>query len=179
MANRLSIRGNAVEPVLLMFPLGLLAVAVVLDVFHLLGGPRIIGTLAYCTVVAGLVGGMTTALAVRLGRMTVGAPAGSGPATRRFLLDAAVLVVFAVVVMLRMRTPERTAGPGLLLVELLGLSIAVVTGVAAAAPPDVRRAGAGTATVRLAQLLDHPGGAPEPEELIRGGRRARRFAGGR
>jgi len=151
MENRLSIRGNAVEPVLLMFPLGLLAVAVVLDVFYLLGGPRIIGTLAYCTVVVGLLGGMTTAVAVRIGGPTTGARA-----TRRFLLDAAVLVVFAVVLMLRMRTPERTVGPGLLLVELIGLSMAVVAGVAGAAPPSVRRARAGAATVRLAQLLDDP-----------------------
>ena len=156
MENRLSIRGNAVEPVLVMFPLGLLAVAVVLDVFQLLGGPRIIGTLAYCTVVAGLVGGMATALAVRIGELTAGARLGTQPATRRFLLDAGVLVVFAVVLMLRMRTPERTAGPGLLLIELIGLSMAVIAGVAAAAPPSVRRRRAGAATVRLAQLLDDP-----------------------
>ena len=156
MENRLSIRGNAVEPVLVMFPLGLLAVAVVLDVFQLLGGPRIIGTLAYCTVVAGLLGGMATALAVRIGELTAGARAGTRPSTRRFLLDAGVLVVFAVVLMLRMRTPERTAGPGLLLVEMIGLSMAVVAGVAAAAPPSVRRTRAGAATVLLAQLLDDP-----------------------
>jgi uncharacterized membrane protein len=156
MENRLSIRGNAVEPVLLMFPLGLLAVAVVLDVFHVLGGPRIIGTLAYCTVVAGLLGGMITVLAVRIGELSTGARAGARPPIRRFLLDAGVLVVFAVVLMLRMRTPERTVGPGLLLVEMLGLSMAVVAGVAAAAPPRVRRTRAGAATVRLAQLLDEP-----------------------
>jgi uncharacterized membrane protein len=153
MENRLSIRGNAVEPVLLMFPLGLLAVAVVLDVFHVLGWPRIIGTLAYCTVIAGLLGGMTTALAVRIGAMTTGAPAQAWPATRRLLLDAAGLLIFAVVLLLRMRTPERTVGPGLLLVELMGLSMAVVAG---AAPPGVRRARAGASTVRLAQLLDDP-----------------------
>src|SRR5687767_120050 len=108
MENRLSIRGNAVEPVLLMFPLGLLAVAVTLDVFHVLGGPPIIGTLAYCTVAAGLLGGMITACAVRLGAMNTGAPAGAPSSTRRFLLDAAVLVIFAVVLLLRMRTPDRT-----------------------------------------------------------------------
>lgn len=150
MENRLCIRGNAVAPVLLMFPLGLLAVAVVLDVAHLLGGPRIIGTLAYCTVVLGLLGGMPAAFAVRIGEMTTEGRA----ATRRCLLDAAVLVFFAVVLLLRMRTPERTVGPGLLLVELLGLSVAVVAGVAGAAPPSVRRVRDGAATVRLAQLLD-------------------------
>jgi uncharacterized membrane protein len=164
MQIRLSIRGNAVEPILLMFPLGLLTVAVVLDVFQLLGGPPIIGTLGYCTVVAGLLGGMTTALAVRLGEMTTGARTRARPATRRFLLDAAVLVVFAVVLMLRMRTPERTVGPGLLLVELVGLGMAVVAGTAFATPPARRREGAGAATVRLAQLLDGPAEHRRPEE---------------
>jgi uncharacterized membrane protein len=168
MENRLSIRGNAVEPVLLMFPLGLLAVAVVLDVFRLLGGPRIIGTLAYCIVVAGLLGGMTTAFAVRISELTTGARAGVRPATRRFLLDAGVLVVFAVVLLLRMRTPERIAGPGLLLVELIGLSMAVIAGVAAAAPPDARRTRTGAATVRLAQLLDEPAEQARHQDHERG-----------
>jgi uncharacterized membrane protein len=164
MENRLSIRGNAVEPVLVMFPLGLLAVAVVLDVFHVLGGPRIIGTLAYCTVAAGLLGGMVTGLAVRIGELTAGVRAGARPGNRRFLLDAGVLLVFAVVLLLRMRTPERTAGPGLLLIEMIGLSMAVVAGVAAAAPPGVRRTRSGAPTVRLAQLLDDPAGHGRRED---------------
>src|SRR5688500_13643537 len=128
MESQLSIRGNAVQPVLFMFPLGLLAVAVVLDVFHVLGGPRIIGTLAYCTVVAGLLGGMTTALAVRIAEMTAGDRTQARAATHRLLLDMAVLVVFGVVVLVRTRTPERTAGPGLLLIELAGLGLDVVAG---------------------------------------------------
>jgi uncharacterized membrane protein len=161
MENRLSIRGNAVEPVLLMFPLGLLAVAVVLDVFQMSGGPRIIGTLAYCTVIAGLLGGTTTVLAVRIGEMATGSRAEAKAATRRFLLHAAVLVVFAVVLLVRMRTPERTAGPGLLLIELMGLSMAMVAGVA---PSSLRRARGGAANVRLAQLLDDPQQHPYHED---------------
>ena len=153
MENRLSIRGNAVEPVLVMFPLGLLAVAVLLDVFHALGGPRIIGTLAYCTVAAGLLGGTMAALATRIGELAAGRRAGAWPAPRRFLLDGAVLVVFAVILLLRMRTPERTAGAGLLILELLGLGMAVAGGLAGAAP-SAARARPGSETSRLAQILD-------------------------
>ena len=124
MESRLSIRGNAFAPVLLMFPLGLLTVAVLFDVFEVLGFPRLIGTLAYCTVAAGLVGGTMTAIAVRIDDL-IAAPRADGiRAMRRFLLDGAVLVVFAVILLLRMRTPERTVGPGLLMVELIGLGLA-------------------------------------------------------
>jgi uncharacterized membrane protein len=154
MDNRLSIRGNAVAPVLVMFPLGLLAVAVLLDVFHLLGGPRIIGTLAYCTVAAALLGGTLTALATRIGELSAGHRAGASPMTRRFLLDGAVLVVFAVILLLRMRTPERTAGAGLLLIEILILGLAFAGGLPGAAPPGAGRARPGIETLRLAQLLD-------------------------
>ena len=169
MENRLSIRGNAVEPVLLMFPLGLLAVAVALDVFQVLGGPRIIGTLAYCTVLAGLLGGLSTAIAVRIGEMTARVPVAAEPATRRVLLDVGVLVVFAVVVLLRLRTPERTIGAGLLLVELVGLGIAVFAG---ATTTGARQTAGGAPTVRLAQLLD------EDRGFIPSGRGARPHTGG-
>ena len=39
----------------------------------------------------------------------------------RTLLNMAVLVLFAVILMVRMRTPDRVAGGGLLAVELLSL----------------------------------------------------------
>lgn len=124
METRLSVRGNAVQPLLLMFPLGLLAVAVILDVSQLLGAPTLIGTLAYCTVVAGLVGGAVTATAVWIDRIAVRQAISARSDAVRRLLDLAVLIVFAVVLLLRMRTPDRTAGPGLVALEALGLGVA-------------------------------------------------------
>jgi uncharacterized membrane protein len=124
METRLSVRGNAVQPVLLMFPLGLLAVAVILDVSRLLGAPTLVGTLAYCTVVAGLVGGTVTAIAVWIDRITVRQTMGARTETVRRLLDLAVLIAIAVILLLRMRTPERTAGPGLVALEALGVGVA-------------------------------------------------------
>ncbi|MEV6596246.1 hypothetical protein AB0M36_05190 [Actinoplanes sp. NPDC051346] len=118
MRTRLTVRGNAVQPLLLMFPFGLLVVAVILDVFHALGAPRLLGTLAYCTIVAGLLGGALAAAAVWIDTMAHRAE------TPQLLLDLAVLVIFTVIVLLRMRTPDRTALLGVLLVELLGLGIA-------------------------------------------------------
>ena len=63
MESRLSIAGQAVQPILVMFPLGLFAMAVIFDVANLLGGPGMLGALAYWNIVAGLAGGFLAMLA--------------------------------------------------------------------------------------------------------------------
>ncbi|PRY30848.1 DUF2231 domain-containing protein [Pseudosporangium ferrugineum] len=157
MQSRLHVRGNGVEPVLLMFPLGLLAVAVLLDLFHAAGGPDLLGTLAYCTVAAGLLSGSLSTIVVRLDHLATGRSGPARPATIRFLLDGGVLLGFAVILLLRMRTPERTAGPGLLLLELAGLGMAGAGTLIGAALPGPGPARTSAETVRLAQILgeDH------------------------
>jgi uncharacterized membrane protein len=122
MESRLRIAGQAVHPVLVMFPLGLFTIAVIFDVAHLLGAPAIVGALAYWNIVAGLVGGVLAALAGAVDLMLV--PNGT-PAKRTGvmlgLLNMGVLVLFAVMAMVRMAAPDRVAGGGLVLVELLAL----------------------------------------------------------
>jgi len=126
MESRLRIAGQAVQPVLVMFPLGLFAMAFLFDLGNTLGGPDILGALAYWNIVAGLVGGVLAALAGAIDLMFV--PNGT-PAKRIGVLQAlanmGVLVLFAVILMLRMRTPDRVAGGGLVAFELLALTAAV------------------------------------------------------
>lgn len=127
MDSRLRIANQAVQPVLVMFPLGLFAMAVLFDLGDLLGGPEILGALAYWNIVAGLVGGVLAAMAAAVDLIFV--PNGT-PAKRigvlQGLANMGVLILFAVILMLRMRTPDRVAGGGLLLVELLALAGAVL-----------------------------------------------------
>jgi uncharacterized membrane protein len=125
MESRLSISGQAVQPVLVMFPLGLFAMAVLFDVGNLLGGPNILGALAYWNIVAGLVGGVLVALATAIDLVFIR----NGTAAKRAgvlvaLVNMGVLILFAVILMLRMRTPDRVAGGGLLAVELVALGAA-------------------------------------------------------
>ncbi|MFI5494384.1 DUF2231 domain-containing protein [Actinoplanes sp. NPDC051859] len=124
--SRLRIAGQAVQPVLVMFPLGLFAMAVLFDLADLLGGPAILGSLAYWNVVAGLIGGILAALAGAIDLMLV--PHGT-PAKRigvlHGLANMGVLLLFAVVLMVRMRSPERVASGGLLAIEFLALGGAV------------------------------------------------------
>jgi uncharacterized membrane protein len=126
MESRLRIADQAVQPVLVMFPLGLFAMAVLFDLGNLLGGPDLLGALAYWNIVAGLVGGVLAALAGAVDLMFV---ANGTPAKRagvlRSLVNMGVLILFAVILMLRMRAADRVAGGGLLAVELLALAAAV------------------------------------------------------
>jgi uncharacterized membrane protein len=127
MESRLRIAGQAVQPVLVMVPLGLFAMAVLFDLGNLLGGPAILGALAYWNVAAGLVTGVFAALAGAIDLLFVR----NGTRAKRMgvllnLVNMGVLILFAVIFMLRMRTTDRVAGPGLFLIELLALGVAVV-----------------------------------------------------
>lgn len=126
MESRLRIAGQAVQPVLVMFPLGLFAMAVMFDAGNVLGGPQILGALAYWNIVAGLVSGVLAGLASAIDLVFVRSRT---PAKRMgvllVLINMGVLILFAVILMLRMRTPDRVAGGGLLAVELLSLVAAV------------------------------------------------------
>lgn len=126
MESRLRIAGQAIQPVLVMFPLGLFAMAVLFDLGNLLGAPDIVGALAYWNIVAGLVGGILAAVAMAIDLVFL--PNGSQAKRMGVLLalvNMGVLVFFAVILMLRMRTPDRVAGGGLLAVEMLALGAAV------------------------------------------------------
>ena len=125
MESRLRIAGQAVQPVLVMFPLGLFSMAVLFDLANLLGAPSIIGALAYWNIVAGLIGGVLVALAGAIDLMFVR----NGTRAKRIgvlqgLMNLGVLILFAVILMLRMRTPDRVAGGGVFTVELLALGAA-------------------------------------------------------
>ena len=124
MESRLSVAGQAVQPILVMFPLGLFAMAVMFDTADLLGGPSILGALAYWNIIAGLISGLLAAFAGAVDVMLVSNPDARRLGVLRGLVNMGVLVIFAVILMLRVRAPERVIGGGLLAVELLALALA-------------------------------------------------------
>jgi uncharacterized membrane protein len=126
MESRLRIAGQAVQPVLVMFPLGLFTMAILFDIGNLLGGPDILGALAYWNIVAGLIGGVLAGLATAIDLVFVrNRTRAKRTGVLLVLINMGVLILFAVILMLRMRTPDRVAGGGLLAVELLSLAAAV------------------------------------------------------
>ena len=126
MESRLRIAGQAVHPVLVMFPLGLFTMAILFDTGNLLGGPDILGSLAYWNIVAGLVGGIFVVLASAIDLLFVRNSRAKRIGTLQNLMHMGVLILFAVIMMLRMRSPDRVAGGGLLVVELIALVAAFV-----------------------------------------------------
>src|SRR4051812_520227 len=124
MRSRLRVRDNAVQPLLLMFPLGLFALGALFDVFRMTGAPAILGTLAYWNVVAGLAGGLLAALVGWIDAMSAGSRAVARLGAARFLLDLGVLILFAVIALLRMRTQTRGLDGGLTALEVLGVALA-------------------------------------------------------
>jgi uncharacterized membrane protein len=123
MESRLKIAGQAVQPILVMFPLGLFAMAVIFDVADLLGGPSILGTLAYWNIVAGLVAGVLATLAGAIDIAFVRRADTKRLGVMRVLLNMGVLILFAVILMVRVGDPDRAAGGGLFLLELIALAL--------------------------------------------------------
>jgi uncharacterized membrane protein len=121
MESRLRIAGQAVHPVLVMFPLGLFTMAVLFDLGNVLGGPDILGALAYWNIVAGLTGGILVVLASAIDLLFVRSGRAKRFGVLQNLMHMGVLILFAVILMLRMQSQDRVAGGGLLSVELIAL----------------------------------------------------------
>jgi len=124
MESRLKIANQAVQPILVMFPLGLFAMAIIFDIADLAGGPSILGALAYWNIVAGLIAGIAATIAGAIDVAFVRRADAKRLGVLRVLLNMAVLIIFAVVVMVRVGAHDRVAGVGLFLVELLALAMA-------------------------------------------------------
>lgn len=61
MQSRAKLFGHAVHPILIVFPLGLLATAVIFDIVYLFTGTPLYATVAYWMMTAGLIGGFLAA----------------------------------------------------------------------------------------------------------------------
>jgi uncharacterized membrane protein len=125
MESRLSVAGQTVQPVLIMFPLGLFAMAVLFDLADLLGGPTILGALAYWNIVAGLVIGTLVAVASAVDVMFLRRPQARRLGALRTLINLGVLVAFAVIMIVRVRATDRVASGGVFLIEVLALALAI------------------------------------------------------
>ncbi|MFF5080654.1 DUF2231 domain-containing protein [Actinoplanes sp. NPDC000266] len=123
MESRLKIAGQAVQPILVMFPLGLFAMALIFDTANQLGGPSILGTLAYWNIVAGLVAGVLAATAGAIDLAFVRRADTKRLGVLRALMNMGVLFLFAVILMVRIGNPDRAAGTGLYLLEIIAVAI--------------------------------------------------------
>ena len=62
MESRVKLFGHPVHPMLIVFPLGLLATAVIFDILYLIFGNRLLPTASYYMIAAGILGGLMAAI---------------------------------------------------------------------------------------------------------------------
>ncbi|MDF3015522.1 MAG: rane protein [Thermomicrobiales bacterium] len=128
MESRAKLFGHPIHPMLIPFPLGLLATSLVFDVIHRLTGNEPWAEVAYWMIVAGIIGGLAAApfgwidwFAIPDGTRakSIGLWHGVG--------NVVVLALFVVSWFLRRDAP---AEPGVLafVLSLVGVALAIVTG---------------------------------------------------
>jgi uncharacterized membrane protein len=62
MESKTKLFGHPIHPMLIVFPLGLLAMSLVFDIFHLVTGNTLFATVAYYDIAAGVIGGLLAAI---------------------------------------------------------------------------------------------------------------------
>ncbi|GHJ17933.1 MULTISPECIES: DUF2231 domain-containing protein [unclassified Micromonospora] len=124
MESRLKVLGHPVHPMLVMFPVALLVTAVIFDVVDTVGGPDLLGEVAYWNITVGLIGGLLAAGAGAFDLLAL--PTGTR-AKRVGLLHAAaniaVILLFAAVWVVRLNAGSRNAGGALIAIEVVAVAI--------------------------------------------------------
>lgn len=123
MQSRLRVQGHPIQPMLVTFPFGLFACAMIFDLVDVVGGPAFLGEVGYWTTIAALFAAVLTAVAGMVDLWDV--PAGG---TRRTALtfhgfNTTMAALFVLVCLIRAGAPERGVNAGLVLVETLALLV--------------------------------------------------------
>ena len=114
---------------LIVFPLGLLATALILDIIYLFNGNTALATVSFWNIIAGVVGGLAAAVFGLLDWMAV--PAG----TRAKAIglwhgvgNVVIVALFFIAWLLRLNEPGYYPGTLAFILEVAGVLLALVTG---------------------------------------------------
>jgi len=110
MESRLKLVGHPVHPMLIVLPLGLLAMAVVFDVVYLVSGDETFANVAFWDMTAGIIGGLAAAIFGLIDWLAIP----RGTRARRIGLwhgTGNVLIVLLFIVSWLLRLPDHTYAP--------------------------------------------------------------------
>lgn len=133
MESKAKILGHAIHPILIVFPLGLLATAVIFDVIYLVTANRTWSFVAFWMIAAGLIGGLVAALFGLIDYLNIP----SGTRAKRIgmyhgLVNLGAVLLFALSFLLRWNVPGdvSTNDPTTtaLLCSFLGAGLALLGG---------------------------------------------------
>src|SRR5205814_10653588 len=127
MESRAKLLGHPIHPMLIVFPLGLLATSLAFDIVHLVNGARHWAEMSYWMIAAGLIGGLAAAVFGLIDWLAIPAH------TRAWAIglwhglgNAVVLVLFAVGWFLRMDNPGEP-GTAPIVLSFIAVGLALVT----------------------------------------------------
>ena len=129
MESRVKLFGHPIHPMLIVFPLGLLATAVILDVIYMFNGNAALVTVSFWNIIAGIIGGLAAAIFGLLDWIAV--PAG----TRAKAIglwhgvgNVVIVALFFIAWLLRLNEPGNVPSTTPFVLEILGVLLALVTG---------------------------------------------------
>ena len=128
MQGKARVLGHSAHPMLIVFPLGLLATAVIFDIIHLIAGAAMWALISFWLIAAGIIGGLVAAVPGFIDYLSI--PNGTrakAVAAIHGIGNVLVLALFALSWLLRRGRP---LDPGSLAIaiSLTGACIALVTG---------------------------------------------------
>jgi uncharacterized membrane protein len=130
MESRAKLFGHPIHPMLIPFPLGLLGTAVLFDLIDLIGGNWYsLSRAAFYMIAAGIIGGLLAAVFGAIDWFAI--PSGTRAkriATLHGLGNVVIVVLFAVAWLLRKDDPPKDASGLPIVLQIVGLLLAVVTG---------------------------------------------------
>jgi uncharacterized membrane protein len=129
MESRAKLAGHAIHPMLIVFPLGLLAMAVVFEGLYLTTGTVSLATAAFWNTIAGIVTGLVAAVFGLWDWLAI--PSGTR-AKRIGLLHGAgnviLVALFTLSVLLRLADPAHSPTGLTFVLELVAAAVALITG---------------------------------------------------
>lgn len=128
MESRVKLFGHPIHPMLIVFPVGLFATAVLFDVLHIATGNPILATVSFYMIAAGVVGGLLAAI---FGLIDWLALPNNSRAKRiggwHGLGNFVIVVLFAVSWLMRGNNPDFVPDPLALLLSFAGIALALIT----------------------------------------------------
>lgn len=129
MESRVKLFGHPIHPMLIVFPLGLLAAGVIFDVVYLITDNGHFSITAFWMITTGLIGGLLAAIFGFLDWMAIP----SNTRAKQIGLwhgggNVVIVVLFALSWILRVGVEDFLPGTFALILELLGAGLAVITG---------------------------------------------------
>jgi uncharacterized membrane protein len=131
MKARVEVAGHAVHPMLVVFPLGLLATSVAWDICRLATQNAAWGTVAFWTILAGVIGGLVAAVPGFIDWLAI--PSGTRAKTvglTHMVLNLIVVGLFVVSLIARWVAPHGygMVGVGRMIWGWIGVALALVSG---------------------------------------------------